>query len=37
MKEVIGSVTKNDLENKYVFWDIDGTLAPYRFNDQWNK
>ncbi len=22
-----------DLENKYVFWDIDGTLAPYRFND----
>ena len=21
-----------DLENKYVFWDIDGTLAPYRFN-----
>ena len=33
MKEVIGSVTKNDLENKYVFWDIDGTLAPYRFND----
>lgn len=28
-----GSVTKSDLENKYVFWDIDGTLAPYRFND----
>lgn len=22
-----------DLENKYVFWDIDGTLAPYRFNN----
>lgn len=20
------------MENKYVFWDIDGTLAPYRFN-----
>lgn len=28
-----GSVRKSDLENKYVFWDIDGTLAPYRFND----
>lgn len=22
-----------DLQNKYVFWDIDGTLAPYRFNN----
>lgn len=21
------------LRGKYVFWDIDGTLAPYRFND----
>lgn len=28
-----GSVRKSDLENKYDFWDIDGTLAPYRFND----
>lgn len=28
-----GSARKSDLENKYVFWDIDGTLAPYRFND----
>lgn len=28
-----GSVAKTDLENKYIFWDIDGTLAPYRFND----
>ena len=28
-----GSVEKSDLENKYIFWDIDGTLAPYRFND----
>ena len=28
-----GSCEKKDLENKYVFWDIDGTLAPYRFND----
>lgn len=25
-------VTKNDLKNKYIFWDIDGTLAAYRFN-----
>lgn len=28
-----GNVRKSDLENKYVFWDIDGTLASYRFND----
>lgn len=28
-----GSVKRSDLENKYVFWDIDGTLVPYRFND----
>lgn len=28
-----GSVTKKDLKNKYVFWDVDGTLAPYRFNN----
>lgn len=28
-----GSVQIKDLENKYVFLDIDGTLAPYRFND----
>ena len=27
------SVRKSNLENKYVFWDIDGTLAPYRFNN----
>lgn len=24
---------KIELEGKYIFWDIDGTLAPYRFND----
>lgn len=29
----IQSIRKSDLEGKYVFWDIDGTLAPYRFND----
>lgn len=22
----------NELKNKYIFWDIDGTLAAYRFN-----
>lgn len=22
-----------NLRDKYVFWDIDGTLAPYRFNN----
>lgn len=27
-----GSLTKEDLKSKIVFWDIDGTLAPYRFN-----
>ena len=25
-------ITKQVLKNKYVFWDIDGTLAAYRFN-----
>lgn len=29
---VIGNAYVKDLQNKYVFWDIDGTLAPYRFN-----
>lgn len=27
-----GNAQAKDLKNKYVFWDIDGTLAPYRFN-----
>lgn len=27
-----GMIMKQELENKYVFWDIDGTLAAYRFN-----
>ena len=26
------SVKKEDLEGKIVFWDLDGTLAPFRFN-----
>ena len=26
-------ITKQVLKDKYVFWDIDGTLAAYRFND----
>ena len=25
-------ITKQVLKDKYVFWDIDGTLAAYRFN-----
>lgn len=29
---VNGNAQKQDLKDKYVFWDIDGTLAPYRFN-----
>ena len=28
-----GSITKMDLKDKYVFWDIDGTLASSSFND----
>lgn len=27
-----GNAQVNDLRNKYVFWDIDSTLASYRFN-----
>lgn len=27
------NATIKDLEHKYVFWDIDGTLASYRFNN----
>lgn len=27
-----GSIKKDDLKDKYVFWGIDGTLAPYRLN-----
>ena len=30
---MIESITKNETRNKYVFWDLDGTLAPYRFNN----
>jgi len=29
-----GLIKIEDIRGKYVFWDIDGTLAPYRFNDQ---
>lgn len=29
---VDGSIRKEDIQDKYVFWDIDGVLAPYRFN-----
>ena len=30
---MIESITKNETQNKYIFWDLDGTLAPYRFNN----
>lgn len=26
-------ITREELVGKYIYWDIDGTLAPYRFND----
>ena len=26
------SITIADTKGKFIFWDIDGTLAPYRFN-----
>ena len=29
----IGHATKNDLNGKYVFWDVDGVLTPFRFCD----
>lgn len=25
-------IKRGDLDGKVIFWDIDGTLAPYRFN-----
>lgn len=28
-----GNVLQKDLKDKIIFWDIDGTLAPYRFNN----
>lgn len=28
-----GSISPKETIGKYIFWDIDGTLAPYRFND----
>lgn len=32
-ENISGNALIKDLQNKYVFWDIDGTLAPYRFNN----
>lgn len=32
-KSYDGSISNEILSNKIVFWDIDGTLAPYRFNN----
>lgn len=28
-----GNMSRDYLKDKYVFWDIDGVLAPYRFNN----
>lgn len=28
-----GNITLKETKGKYIFWDIDGTLAPYRFNN----
>lgn len=27
-----GSISIKDTMGKIIFWDLDGTLAPYRFN-----
>lgn len=27
-----GNARLEDFKDRYVFWDVDGTLAPYRFN-----
>ena len=32
MFDLHDSVKKQDLEGKIIFWDLDGTLAPFRFN-----
>lgn len=29
-------MTINDLKDKYIFWDLDGTLSEYRFNNHVN-
>lgn len=33
IKSYDGFITKDILNGKTIFWDIDGTLAPYRFNN----
>lgn len=30
--DYIGTISIADTKNKVIFWDIDGVLAPYRFN-----
>ena len=27
-----GTITLSETKGKYIFWDLDGVLAPYRFN-----
>lgn len=29
-----GFLTKADLQGKHIFWDVDGVLAPFRFQDK---
>lgn len=31
-EEYTSLVGRTELKDKYVFWDVDGVLAPYRFN-----
>lgn len=31
-----GNITVNDTKGKVIFWDIDGTLAPFRLNNSMN-
>lgn len=32
MKNYNGMITIDETKDKYIFWDLDGVLAPYRFN-----
>lgn len=32
MKNFAEMITINETKGKYIFWDIDGVLAPYRIN-----
>lgn len=32
MYNIRDNITKDDTKGKVIFWDVDGTLAPYRYN-----